>query len=112
VGTLQRLQLSNKACEANFWENNQITPQQFIEQADTFDILLFQCSTPAAGLIRTYSQSIWDHVGMCVKFDSEPNEIFILEATGNQGVHFKRFSNTIKHLNGFYSKLALRQLDF
>jgi len=49
---------------------------------------------------------------MCVKFDSEPNEIFIIEATGNLGVHFKRFSSTIKHLGGFYSKLALRRFDF
>ena len=76
--------------------------------ADTFDILLFQCNTKAAGLIRTYSGSEWDHVGMCIKFDSEPDEMFILEATGNLGVHFKRFSNTLKHLGTFYNKLALR----
>ena len=49
---------------------------------------------------------------MCIKFDSEPNEMFILEATGNLGVHFKRFSNTLKHLGKFYPKLALKHLEF
>jgi hypothetical protein len=49
---------------------------------------------------------------MCIKFDSEPNELFILEATGNLGVHFKRFTNTVKHLGKFYTKLAHRQLEF
>jgi hypothetical protein len=49
---------------------------------------------------------------MIIKFDSEPDDVFILEATGNLGVHFKRFTNSVKHLGTFYKKLALRQLDF
>jgi hypothetical protein len=53
-----------------------------------------------------------DHVGMCLKFDSEENEIFLLEATSNLGVHLKRFSNVIPHMGGFYTKIALRHLDF
>jgi len=49
---------------------------------------------------------------MCLKFDSEENEIFLLEATSNLGVHLKRFSNVVPHLGGFYTKVALRHLDF
>ena len=53
-----------------------------------------------------------DHVGMCLKFDSEENEIFLLEATSNLGVHLKRFTNIQPHIGGFYEKLCLRHLDF
>jgi len=49
---------------------------------------------------------------MCIKFDEEPNEVYILQSTGVLGVHFKRFSKTIKNLGTFYNKLALRQFDF
>jgi hypothetical protein len=53
-----------------------------------------------------------DHVGMCLKFDSEPDEIFLLEATSNLGVHLKRFSNVVPHLGAFYQRMVLRHLDF
>ena len=49
---------------------------------------------------------------MCLKFDSEQNEIFLLECTSNLGVHLKRFSNMKQHIGNFYQKIALRHLDF
>ena len=53
-------------------------------------------------MIRTYSNSEFDHVGMCLKFDTENDEIFLLESTSNLGVHIKRFTNVIPHIGDFY----------
>lgn len=49
--------------------------------ADTFDILLFKCSTKGGKLIRSFSSSEFDHAAMVVKFKEEPDEVFFIEAT-------------------------------
>ena len=49
---------------------------------------------------------------MVLKFGSEPQEVFFIEATGNIGVGLKRFS-AMKHAMGnFYKKIVLRHLEW
>ena len=49
---------------------------------------------------------------MILKFGSEPDDIFFVEATSNQGVALKRWSG-MKHVIGsFYKKIVLRHLDW
>ena len=79
-----------------FWKQEQITEQQFLAKADTFDILLFKCNTGGGKIIRTYTRSEFDHAAMVLKFDSEPDDLFFLEATSNQHVIIKRYS-AMKH---------------
>lgn len=43
-------------------------------------------------MIRTYTKSEFDHAAMVLKFGSEPNEVFFIEATSNLGVQLKRWS--------------------
>ena len=69
-----------------FWRQEQISQEQFFEMADTFDILLFKTNCAGAKIIRTYSNSEWDHAAMVLKFGSQPNKVFYLEATGDVGV--------------------------
>ena len=40
-----------------FWRQDQISEAQFIEKADTFDVLLFKCNNGGGKLIRTYTHS-------------------------------------------------------
>ena len=47
-----------------------------------------------------------------MKFGSEPDEIFFIEATGNQGVSLKRFSGIKYTIGTFYKKIVLRHLDW
>ena len=49
---------------------------------------------------------------MVLKFGSEPNEVFFLEATGNAGVTLKRFSGMRHVIGSFYKKVVLRHLDW
>jgi len=51
---------------------------------------------------------------MILRFESNPNEVYILEATGKMGVHLSKYSSIKKHLGPgkFYNKLVLRHLDF
>jgi len=51
---------------------------------------------------------------MILRFESNPQEVYILEATGKLGVHLSKYSSVKKHLGPgkFYNKLVLRHLDF
>ena len=49
---------------------------------------------------------------MVIKFGSEPNDVFIIEATGNNGVCIRSFSRIMHHVGGFYTKVALRHLEW
>ena len=49
---------------------------------------------------------------MVLKFGSEPNEVFFIEATSNHGVSLKRWSGMRHALGSFYQKIALRHLDW
>lgn len=95
----------------NFWKFEIITPDQFYAAADTFDILLFRCNSSGGPLIRTYTSSEFDHVGMCLRLDNYPDEVLILEATGGPGVHLTRFSTLKFYVGTFYDKLVLRKLN-
>ena len=65
-------------------------------------------------MTRTLTNSHFDHVAMCLKFDTDPNEIYLLEATGNSGVAINRWF-FLKHHVGkgqFYDKIVLRHVNF
>ena len=85
---------------------------QFIEKADTFDILLFKCNTSGGKIIRTYTGNEFDHAAMVLKFGSEPDEVFFVEATSNHGVALKRFSGMKQTIGSFYKKIVLRHLEW
>ena len=56
--------------------------------ADTFDIVLFQTSTSEGKKLRDVMKSDFDHVGMVVKYQNKPDDVFILEIdpNSNKGV--------------------------
>jgi hypothetical protein len=74
--------------------------------------LLFRCKNFGAFLTRSFTWSKYDHVAMILKFESHPNEIFIVEATGNTGVSINKWSSLRKHIgvNKFYQKCVYRHL--
>jgi len=98
-----------------FWRTEQITEQQFLNTADTFDLLLCRCNNGGAKLTRMYTGSDFDHVAMLLRFDmpgnGNQNDIFLIEATGS-GVKVKRWSNLRPHIGKFYDRVMLRHLDF
>ena len=60
-----------------------MSSSQFCANADTGDILLFRGSVVGAKITRTMTLGHFDHVAMVLKFDTDPNEVYFLEATGN-----------------------------
>ena len=64
-------------------------------------------------LARTFTWSQYDHVAMILKFESDPDEIFFVESTGNQGVAMNRWSFLRKHIgrNKFYKKCVFRHIE-
>lgn len=65
-------------------------------------------------LTRTFTGSHFDHVAMVLKFESSPDEVFLVEATGNLGVSLNRWDYLRPHVGAkkFYEKLVFRHIDF
>ena len=49
---------------------------------------------------------------MVLKFGSEPDDVFFIEATSNQGVSLKRYSGMKFTIGSFYKKIVLRHLEW
>lgn len=49
---------------------------------------------------------------MVLKFEEQPNEVFFLEATSNNGVSLRRWSAIKEYLGNFYMKVVLRHIDW
>lgn len=95
------------------WKFDCCSEDQFTTIADTGDILLFRSNQAASSITRTYSGSHFDHVAMCLKFETDPSEVFLIEATGNMGVGINRWSSLKEHVGAkkFYDKCAFRHVD-
>ena len=51
---------------------------------------------------------------MVLKFESDPDEIFLVEATGNMGVSLNRWAFLREHVghDKFYDKIVFRHVNF
>jgi len=49
---------------------------------------------------------------MVLKFDVDPNEVYLIEATGNRGVSLNKWSYLRPHIGSdkFYEKLVFRHV--
>lgn len=54
-----------------YLQKDSLTEEEFVESAETGDILLFKTDNLAAKLQRGISGSDYDHVGMVVRFDGQ-----------------------------------------
>ena len=83
-----------------------------MHRADTFDILLYKCSSIGAKICRTYCNSEFDHAAMVLKFAARPDEVFLIESTSNFGVTVKNFLGHKRSIGGWYEKVVLRHLEW
>ena len=81
---------------------------------DTGDIILFRTSNTVSNITRGYTNSHFDHVGMLLRFETHPDEIFMLDSTSNMGVALNKWSFLRKHIGKgkFYDKAVYRHINF
>jgi hypothetical protein len=67
-----------------------------------------------SAVTRALTRGNFDHVGMVLKFDSDENEVYFVEATGNHGVALNKWSGIKGHIgiNKFYERIIFRHVDF
>ena len=96
------------------WRFDNISEKQFLQQADTGDILLFRGSHAGSVITRTFTNSHFDHVAMVLKFDTDPDEVYMVEATGTLGVALNKWSYLREHIGHkkFYNKCIFRHIEF
>ena len=95
-----------------FWTFKQISISQLRIQADTFDIVLFSCNHAGAKVIRGYSNSEYDHLGMIVRVDSSDDTLCVYEANGTRNVFMRYMRSLIPQVGDFYKKIVIRKLTF
>lgn len=90
------------------WRYDRISEEEFLKTADIGDVLLFRGKHFGAKITRGFSKSHFDHVAMVLKFESETNTVFMLEATTNKGVAIVRWSNFRLWKDEFYEHVLYR----
>jgi len=75
---------------------------------------LFRGSHAGSKITRTFTGSHFDHVAMILYFDSDPDEIYLLDSVGNTGVSINKWSFIRNHIGQtkFYHKCVLRHVNF
>ena len=75
---------------------------------------MFRGNQGGSKITRTFTASHFDHVAMVLKFESDPDEIFLVEATGNNGVSLNRWMFLREHVghDKFYDKIVFRHVNF
>lgn len=103
-----------------FWKYDTILESDFLEKADTGDLLLFRTKQDQLGarITRTLTSSNFDHVAMILKFEQENDEIFVIDATSGAGVAIQRWSTLRDYLHGinaqvpqYYEQIVHRHLE-
>lgn len=96
------------------WRYDNISEKQLIEQADTGDILLYKSNNSGGKLTRTLTGSQFDHVSMILKFESDGDELYLLESTGDRGVSLNKWSYIRDCIgtNEFYQRAVFRHINF
>ena len=63
-------------------------------------------------LIRSLTHSDFDHVAMILKFDSDSEEVYFIEAVGDKGVSLNKWSYVRSQIgqNKFYRKIVFRHV--
>lgn len=95
------------------WKFSSISEKQLFENAKTGDILLFKGNQFHNYITRAITWSKYDHVAMVIKFQSQEDEVFFIEAVSNLGVSYNKWSRLRKHVgpNKFYKKIVYRSID-
>ena len=64
--------------------------------------------------MRSAMSMKFDHVAMVLRFETDPDEVYMVDATGNQGVSLNKWSFLRDHVGRgkFYDKVVLRHIEF
>lgn len=99
--------------EPKFWKFERMVIKQFLKTVDSGDILLFTSKMGPSGVQRMFTGSRYDHVAMFL-ISNPPGgsrEIFVFEATSNEGVGLCRFEAFIQNnWHEFFERLVYRKL--
>lgn len=96
------------------WKFTNISESKFKQKADTGNILLYKGNSFGSKVIRTATNGKFDHVAMLLKFESDFDEIYIIEATTNLGVHLNKWSFIRDHVGKkkFYQQIMFRKIEY
>ena len=89
-----------------FWKVNQISERQFLDTADTFDIVLFKNST------EKEESTCFNHAALILKYDRLPDEVFVIQPNLEKGVTIKPWSEVRALVGDKISKIALKCLSW
>lgn len=98
------------ASVSEWWRIDRISELQFMNVADTGDILLFRSKDATARLQRCLLNSKYDHVAMVIRYAT--GELALLESTSLDGVSIVRWQDfTSYRWHLLYNMIVFRHLE-
>ena len=77
---------------------------------DTGDVLLFRSNNLlGTWLTRTLTQSHFDHVGIVLRFGEGFEDLYILEAVGEDGVRLNSWISARWYVGSYFDKIGYRK---
>ncbi|KAM3127923.1 hypothetical protein pb186bvf_019993 [Paramecium bursaria] len=93
----------------DYYKKHLIHNRQFLEKAESGDIILFQSKCFGGKMQRLLTGSNYDHVGLVLKYQS--GVVYILEATGQHGVGLFQWDYMMTRCwHELYSMVVYRKL--
>ena len=110
LGFKNDLAISNSDFEVDFWRFDHIDEKEFLEKAETGDLLLFRGRHVGAKITRTWTNGEVDHAAMIIRLEKYNSQIFLLESVMVNGVGFTSWE-FFKANNSIYKQVFYRKLN-
>ena len=88
TGFEEQLSIDEKDFKIDHWRFEHTDESDFLEKAETGDILLLRGNHIGGKLTRTFTKGECDHAAMVVRLENYDNKIFLLESVMVRGVGF------------------------
>ena len=104
-----RFKISRISPREKFWENTGISEEEFLNQAENGDLLLFRSKNSGSLVQRCFTRGKYDHIGLVLRFEN--NEIGFIEASRAFGVIFTYWDKYFKkEWKNYYNLISYRKL--
>mmetsp|Transcript_19700 Transcript_19700/g.29417 ORF Transcript_19700/g.29417 Transcript_19700/m.29417 type:complete len:899 (-) Transcript_19700:57-2753(-) len=116
--------LDDTTSRDSYWKNRVEIPQSnsalpsihwkdYVKDASTGDILLFETKNFSGSVVRTATRSRYDHIAIILVLSTgSRRHVGVLEALGNHGVQLHNFSAFARGWHKQYTTMAVRRLNF
>ena len=99
--------------QTKFHQFCSIAENDFLKHVDTGDIILMRSNNRMGPWVtRTFTKSHYDHVGIILRYGNVMDDLFIMEAIGEEGVRLNPWCEARQFIGNIFDQVGWRKLNF